>query len=203
MTDSSSLIWIPNGAVPSTPVPWYTTWKAPAAWQSVSVNRSSTDVNVNADPFNWPGGAVLAHPGQAGPGAAPYTVIEWKSPVAGSVDISITLADLHGKSGQDGVRFWVYKNSTLLSGNPEVVAEGFPGPIPTTFTDQDVLVELGDSIYLVLGLGITYSYDSTQVDFSVTMPDPPLVSTPASSAWSLALLAGIGIAAVPTIRRRA
>jgi len=200
MEDRNSLIWIPNGAAPATPVPWYNTWKAPAQWQSVSVNRASTFVNVNGDPFDWPAGAVLAHPGQAG-SAAPYTVIQWKSPqVAGSADVSITLSDLHGKQalGQTGAEFWVYKDSALLGTG--LIPEG-PAP-DVSFTLSDEPVTEDSSIYLVLGPGATYSYDSTKVEFSVEVVDPPVVSTPASSAWSLALLAGMGVAAVPVIRRR-
>jgi hypothetical protein len=169
--------------------------RTPGGLPHVSVNASGVDkVSTTSPPFTWKAGKVLSHPM---PLSDPwtYSVVEWKSPVAGNASASITLTDVD-TGGTTGFEYWVLKNSTVL--DHVVVSEGASG----TSNLPSVPMVAGDSIYVVLGPGPdgVHSWDSTQMDITINMPDPPSVSTPASSAWSIALLALLGVAIVVSVR---
>jgi len=163
----------------------------------ISVNGTGGDLTSNTTPvFTWPAGTVFTHPGPQASATA-FSVIEWKSPLAGDATVSVSLRDADAAPGGTGIDFWVLKNNTVL--DSDSVAEGGTGSASLT----DVAVAPGDSLYLVVGPGALYYWDTTHVvDFGVTVETPaPVVSTPASSPWSLALMALIGLAAVPVVRR--
>jgi hypothetical protein len=175
--------WMP----PGTPLKGWA--RLPGDLPHVSVNTGATDANSNTNPpFPWRSGKVLSHPMPAAD-AWPYPVIEWKSPVAGEADGSITLTDVDAGGG-DGFQYWILKNSTQL--DTGTVPNG--GTVTETLTDE--AVSPGSSIYVVLGPGIagSHSWDSTQIDMSITVPEPPVVSTPASSGWAIAVLGILGVA---------
>ena len=175
---------------------------AAAAEPHVAINGTGGDVQYYPwNPITWPAGAVKAHPGPDG-SAYENAVIEWKSPVSGTANATIGVNDLDTMAGRDGVECWILKNSTVLW--HEAIAEG--GGAVTSLAIVDEPVVPGDSFYLVIGPAGTGPeanwYDSTRVNFQVTVEEPPpAVSTPASSPWSLALMALIGLAALPVIRR--
>jgi MYXO-CTERM domain-containing protein len=163
----------------------------------ISVNGTGGDLTSSTSPvFTWPAGTVFTHPGPQG-GATAFTVVEWKSPVTGDAAVAATLRDADVAGGGTGFDYWILKN--------DVVLESASVPEGLTYSTNlaDIAVEPGDSLYLVVGPGALYYWDSTHlVDFGVTVETPdPVVSTPASSPWTLALMALIGLAAVPVIRR--
>jgi len=163
----------------------------------ISVNGTGGDLTSSTSPvFTWPAGTVFTHPGPQASATA-FSVIEWKSPVTGDAAVSVSLRDADVAGGGSGIDFWVLKNGTVL--DSDSVAEGGTGSASVA----DIEVAPGDSLYLVVGPGALYFWDSTHVvDFGVTVETPdPVVSTPASSPWTLALMALIGLAAVPVIRR--
>jgi hypothetical protein len=175
--------WMPPGT------PGLKGWaRSPGGLPHVSVNTGADAISTTTPPFTWRSGKVLSHPMPAGD-AWPYSVIEWKSPVAGNAGGSITLTDVDGGGG-DGFQYWILKNSAQL--DTGTVPNG--GTVTETLTDE--VVSSGDSIYVVLGPGVAglHSYDSTQIDMSITVPDPPVVSTPASSGWTIAVLGMLGVA---------
>jgi len=215
--------YAPTATDPTTFVPldqWTTTWDispvgaptaglkgwevlASAAEPHVAINGSGGEVQYYPwNPITWPAGAVKVHPGPDG-SAYENAVIEWKSPVSGTANATIGLQDLDRQPGRNGVELWVLKNSTVLW--HEALPEGSASATSLAIVDEPVVP--GDSFYLVIGPGGTgpeaYYYDSTKMDLEVTVeePPPPAVSTPASSPWTLALIALIGLAAVPVIRR--
>ena len=174
-----------------------------AAEPHVAVNGTGGDVQYYPwNPITWPAGWVKAHPGPDG-SAYENAVIEWKSPVSGTANASLGLDDIDGMPGRDGVECWILKNSTVLWHAMVPEDSGFS----TSLAVVDEPVAPGDSIYLVIGPAGTgteaHWFDSTAVGFQVTVeePPPPVVSTPASSLWSLALIMLIGLAAVPVVRR--
>jgi MYXO-CTERM domain-containing protein len=139
---------------------------------------------------------VFTHPGPAGSDTA-FTVVEWKSPVEGNATVSATLTDADVAPGGSGFQFWIRHNGEgLVVGS---VVEGGTESVSLS----DVAVLQGESLYLVVGPGTSHSWDSTHlVSLTVSVPEPPVVSSPASSPWSLAILVAIGAAAVPVLRRR-
>jgi len=163
----------------------------------ISVNGTGVDLTSSTTPeFTWPAGTVFTHPGSTGSATA-FSVIEWRSPVAGDATVSVALRDADVAAGGNGIDFWILRNDTVL--DSDSVVEGGSGSANLT----DIAVDPGDSLYLVVGPASLNFWDSTHVvDFSVSVPDPPVVSTPASSVWSLVLLAFVGIAAGSAIRRR-
>jgi MYXO-CTERM domain-containing protein len=103
----------------------------------------------------------------------------------------------------DGFEWWILKDSTdgvTVLSHAVVSVEG--GTASSSHAAVPVVV--GDSFYLVVGPNGNYGGDTTQIEFAVTVAEtvPPVVSTPASSAWSVALLMGLGFAAVAVTRRR-
>lgn len=217
--DGNTVWYFKDGTSPTNPatfsaanLQWTTTysWMPPATpglkgWirtgvglPHVSVNTGADAVSVTSPPFTWKSGKVLTHP-MPTTDAYPYAVIEWKSPVAGTASGTISFTDVD-TGGTAGFEVWVLKNSTQLTSS--VIARGGSG----TYLLSDEEVAAGDSIYLVVGPGgpgsTDHYWDSTEVDFDVSVEEPPpAVSTPANSPWSLALIALIGLAAVPVVRR--
>jgi len=163
----------------------------------ISVNGTGVDLTSSTSPvFSWPAGTVFTHPGPAG-GSTAFSVIEWKSPVTGDATVAVVLKDADRAVSGTGIDYWILKNDTVLASDS--VAEGDTVPVNVS----SVPVAPGDSLYLVVGPGALHYWDSTHVvDFSVSVPEPPVVSTPASSAWSLALLAGVGIFAGAAVHKR-
>jgi len=169
-------------------------WTRSSTWTHISVN-TGPPANSNTTPgFMWQSGWVLGHP-MPYSDSQPFVVVEWRSPVAGSADVSALVADIDSGGG-DGVEYWLLKNSTVLS--QSTVGNG----TSATPSVNNVAVVAGDSIYLVLGPGTAgdHGWDTTRLNLTVTVPDPPVVSTPASSGWTLALLGVLGLAGVA--RRR-
>lgn len=173
-------------------------WQHPSAtYPHVAINGTGSEVSYfPGNPIPWPNGRVRVHPGPE-PSLYDFTVVEWKSPVEGDATISIVLQDADPKEGNNGFRYWVLKNGTVLETNP--VAEAGSA----TINSEQAVLE-GDSVYVVVGPNGTgstaYYYDSTFVDFEVAVDTPPVVSTPASSGWTLGLLAVLGLAALPIVR---
>jgi hypothetical protein len=196
---ASNLVWTTTYSWMPPATPGLKGWvRTPGGLPHVSVNTGADAVSTTSPPFTWKAGKVLTHP-MAATDPWPYAVIEWKSPVAGMADISTVLTDVD-IGGTTGSEYWILHNSDVLVNQP--IAEGEP-----SYAEGAVDVAIGDSIYVVVGPGgpgsTDYYWDSTQVDLEISVeePPPPAVSTPASAPWSLALLALIGLAAVPVIRR--
>ena len=162
----------------------------------ISVNGTGVDLTSSTSPvFTWPAGTVFTHPGPQSSATA-FSVVEWKSPLAGDAEVSVSLTDADVAGGGSGIDWWVLKNGDVLDNG--AVAEGGSGSANLSAIE----VEPGDSLYLVVGPGASYFWDSTHVvDFSVSVEPPPAISTPATSPWSLALIVLIGLAAVPVVRR--
>lgn len=182
---TTSFSWMAAPPVPGQLKGWV---RSPGGLPHVSVNTGVDVVSSTTPPFTWKASKVLSHPMPASD-TYTYSVIEWKSPVAGAADASIALTDVDS-GGTTGFEYWVLKGTTQLAhGTP---ADGAAGTEVLT----DINVAAGESIYVVLGPGPdgSHSWDSTQIDIIITVPDPPVVSTPASSEWTLAILGLLGIA---------
>jgi hypothetical protein len=122
----------------------------------VGVNTSGVDQH----PFtiDWPAGALLVHPGDAG-----GVMIVWRSPKQGRVQIRASMIDRESTCG-DGVRWAISAHPVLASG---VIPNGGTAKVSL----GAIHVDLGDRVALKIGPGPNgdVNCDSTQIKFVITL----------------------------------
>jgi hypothetical protein len=95
------------------------------------------------------------------PGPDAYSIIRWVAPAAGSVDWDASFLSVDG--GTKDVL--VYHNTTQLF----AAAIGGSSAAGSSGT---LSVNAGDSVYVAVGRRDDYFSDATQVDFSISVPEP-------------------------------
>jgi len=134
--------WGPNVSNPEDQLP------------AAGINATGHDVHVlNID---WPAGRVIVHPWSGQP-----VVIGWRSPVPGDVFVtgSVKLAQ-HPNCG-DGI-------SWALDLGAQTLRHGAIQQFQRQAWSAQVHVKRGQSLYLVVVPGPSYSCDSTLVQFTIT-----------------------------------
>lgn len=119
-------------------------------------------------------GELRVSPWGTNPLTTQATVIGWKSPIAGVVNASFSVADRNPANG-DGVRYWLYKGGAADSAWLEKgsVANGGDSG---TIVHNSISVSTGDMLYLRVDPNAAYYCDLTGVTFSVTsVPEPSTV----------------------------
>jgi hypothetical protein len=122
---------------------------------AVGVNATGVDQQLSS--FSWPASVVRVHPLRKR-----SAVLGWQSPIDGAVDVNVLFTDLD-PTGGNGFRWAVLLNDDLegygISGN----GGGGGIEIPILFLSP------GDFLYFVVGsYQGDYSYDSTQLDLTIT-----------------------------------
>jgi len=98
-----------------------------------------------------------------GPDFERFIILGWKSPIAGTVNVAGTFALVNDTCTGSGITFSVDRESESL-----LMTE-----IPTGGNDAFALsatVELGDSLYFIVGSGATSTCDSTNLTLEITHP---------------------------------
>jgi len=138
------------------PVYYYDTY---AYLPAVALNSSGTELQVPFwAPFPWTAGTTLVHPGPDQP-----AVVSFRSPVAGTLEItaSFTSLDFYGGDGVD-----VTVDSDVTNFFSGIATYGHP----LSFSAQ-IAVRAGDSLYFTVGPNGNLYYDSTRVDIDVKLAD--------------------------------
>jgi hypothetical protein len=130
---------------------------------------------------NWMAGEVAVHPS-----SSRLAVVEWRSPLSGTVSIGGGVTDWDANGG-DGVR-WVLDtgpasrtiNETLASGSIENGGEqSFAAGTNTGVDLASISVQQGDIVYFVIDAGVTgeQNFDTTGLSVTITEQDTNLPAT--------------------------
>jgi hypothetical protein len=141
------------------------------AWRSAVADPDNTFLPY----IGLNNGEIQLHPGDLTAGA-PYTsgkaaaVIGWKSPVAGLVLASFSLADRNPAQGSDGVSYALFEQGNAVALTSGTINNGGASG---TIDVSNIPVSLGQMLYLEIGPRTSINADWTGVTFSVTtIPEP-------------------------------
>ncbi len=158
----TNLPWAPQ-------IPYYPIWTASdgQVYPLIGVNDSGGPIYDPAiDPganWPWPNGQSTIHP-LGSPDGSAFAVVSWLSPINGTVNIELRIADLDGR-GSGGVAYYVDKGSAagnLATGAiPEGGDTGF-------FWIYNIPVSIGDRLNFIIGPNGNYYNDSTRMFVEIT-----------------------------------
>lgn len=133
------------------------------------------------------------HPFTLPDGTVPYTtVVAWKSPITGIVDVSLSVSSLADGEGADGVGYALYQQ-----GNETALKSGLLDPLASsgTLMQSGLAVSTGDMLYLHVAPRGSNAYDFSGITFSVSqVPEPGAM---------MLLICGVGGLLAYAWRRRA
>lgn len=131
-------------------------------------------------------GVLVAHP--YGPPSY-VSAIGWKSPIAGTVNVSLSVESLFtppaGSNPGSGVGYWLFKNQT--SGEAPLASGAIAnGGASGTITVANIPVTSGDYLFLQIGPQADNLCDLTGITFTVTtVPEPTTLTLTACGLLGL------------------
>ena len=135
---------------------WRGPFFVPNNLPGVGINASGSDQAPLG--WNWPAHMILVHPYDQVP-----AIVDWHSPITGTVRITITVSDLDPQCG-DGIRWFVDRGTaTVASGSI------LNGDVSQS-ASRSASVHVGSDIYVLVddgGAGHTIGCDSTGLLLSI------------------------------------
>jgi hypothetical protein len=169
-----------DSGVMGNPIPglnyWQGTYTDPwGTYPYIGYNATGT-TQTSSFPV-WPPETIALHPA---PSRMP--IIGWRSPLTGYVTVTGTVIDAHQGCG-DGVSWYIDRNATnLASGSINNNSQAFSSGSGGAGLNV-VSVNIGDILYLIIHPNGSIDCDTTRVDLSINITNPP-TSTPTATLTS-------------------